>query len=453
MHPYTVKATLPALRLFSTAPLDDIGKVLPPRFLREADTSNYDAVTLQRNDVPFDADNGKPLPIDDQQTSKYEIESCTLDGDYYHVQWGDGHNSQYAASWIKETTERWHGTQDATTPRIPWSNLTEQKVRADPSLSLTFPDILEKSGMEKALKALYQYGFVLVTDTPIADGGAGVAALASCVSGGSVKENISNSLLASYRSGGTEIMLPQCTEGPLRTLYGFVWSTSSTNQADGASVADSAYGKGSLPLHTDMTYHRDPPGLQIFTMVQPALKGGESVFGDGFAAANFLKKHHFDAFSTLSSVVRSYRCVDEATGWCLEASGPIIATSSSGVVTGIRHNDLDRLPDLPPCRSTREESNAFYEKLAEAHRQWNEVLSRDEFRLVMSLRPGDTVVVANQVSCLCVSGTTSERKKDCESQICHCSSFSLFSAAFMLDIASVQMIRAHVLSWVAMLGK
>jgi hypothetical protein len=36
--------------------------------------------------------------------------------------------------------------------------------------------------------------------------------------------------------------------------------------------------------------------------------------------------------------------------------------------------------------------------LAEAHYEWDKLLSMDEFRLVMKLQPGDTMVVANHVS-------------------------------------------------------
>ena len=376
-------------------------KLLPPlpnRFLRDADPSNYDAATHQRNDVPFDNDTGKPLPrSDDQQEAvKYAIRDCNNRDGVYTIEWGDGHASQYSEKWSSDTFGKWRGVEDENTPRILWSNLTEAKVRNDASLSLTFSDLLEESGMKRALKALYQYGFVLITETPL-DDGAGIAALASALSGGSVKEGASYSILANYRNGGKETILPHATEGPLRTLYGSVWWTTSSGQVEGTSVADSAYGKGGLPLHTDMTYHRDPPGLQIFTMVQPALEGGESVYGDGFAAADYLKVFHPDAFSTLSSVVRTYRCIDDTTGWHLEGRGPVISALDNGIVTAIRHNDLDRLPDLPPFGISPEEADAFYEKLSDAHRKWNDVLSSDDFRLVMSLKPGDTAVVANQV--------------------------------------------------------
>ena len=182
------------------------------------------------------------------------------------------------------------------------------------------------------------------------------------------------------------------------SLYGTVWSTTSTGQADGSSVADSAYGSDGLPLHTDMTYCRDPPGLQIFTMKSPAEKGGESVFADGFAIASQLRDDYPEAFHTLANTIRRYRCIDNETGWQLEASGPIIQFRD-GQIVGIRHNDLDRLPDLPPVACfVPDEMDEFYESLETAHSLWDDLIAQDKFRLVMKLQPGDTMVVANQVS-------------------------------------------------------
>lgn len=212
-----------------------------------------------------------------------------------------------------------------------------------------------------------------------------------------MKENKTTSLVANYREGGSETVLEHGTDGPLRTLYGSVWSTSSSSQEDGTSKADSAYGSDGLPLHTDMTYMRDPPGLQIFTMVQPATEGGESVFGDGFAAADELRTKDPGAFVMLSETIRRYRCVDETAGWNLQACGPVISMHN-GKLSSIRHNDLDRLPDLPSGMSSPEEIDAFYSSLEKAHASWDELLAQDKSRLVMKLGPGDTMVVANQVS-------------------------------------------------------
>ena len=148
-------------------------------------------------------------------------------------------------------------------------------------------------------------------------------------------------------------------------------------------------------------------------MKHPAEQGGESVFGDGFAAANILKQNHPEAFSILTGTDRRYRSIDSETGWHLEANGPVIALGENGSrVVGIRHNDLDRLPDLPPAEIIRGEYGShssssspaaiqsFYEGLEHAHAAWDAILSDDDFRLEVSLNAGDTIIVANQV-CLC----------------------------------------------------
>jgi alpha-ketoglutarate-dependent taurine dioxygenase len=203
-------------------------------------------------------------------------------------------------------------------------------------------------------------------------------------------------MLHHYLSGAADVILPRGTDGPMRTLYGTVWSTISSGQEQGSSVADSAYGQEALPLHTDMTYFRDPPGLQIFTMLQPALRGGESLFCDGFAVAERVRSADPEAFSVLATTPRRFRSIDTETGWHLEASGPVIALYNDQVVS-IRHNDLDRLPDLPCSHQSPQDHVEFYEKLRVAHQVWDSVLSSDDIRLEMRLRNGDTMIVANQV--------------------------------------------------------
>lgn len=378
---------------FSTEDLSS----LPWQLLRAMDSSNYDKITHQRVDVPYDSATGKPgLSNKTKKDKEYSIEHVSLDGEDYNVLWSDGLSSRYSVASVERHVNRWK--RQLPKDREFWSCLTEDDVRHSSDLSISFSDLITDLGMNRAISSLYRYGIVLVTGTPIDDDGAGVAALGAALGGGSVKNIASTSILANYREGGNEIMLPHGTDGPLRTLYGTVWSTTSAGQVDGASVADSAYGSDGLPLHTDMTYFRDPPGLQIFTMVQPAMEGGDSVFADGFAVANQLRSSDPDAFETLSNTVRRYRCLDAETGWHLEASGPVIQVRD-GQIVGVRHNDLDRLPDLPPSSASEpEEINAFYEELERAHASWDSLLAQDKYRLIVKLQPGDTMVVANQVS-------------------------------------------------------
>lgn len=359
------------------------------------DPTNFDPDTMQRTDVSFDAGTGKPL-IQTTLPAPLEIREYSSDGDYFRVEWDDGSVSKYATEWVDDALLRWKGEISKTDQRhVLWTGLTEDMVRSpSSSLNIPFERAIAAEGFAPSLRSLYEYGILLVTNTPIYDGGAGVAALASAFGGGSVKNK--TSLLTNYWSGGhNEIMLPRGTDGPLRTLYGTIWTTTSSGQVKGASIADSAYGHEALPLHTDLTYHRDPPGLQIFTMVQPAQPGGESIFGDGFAVADRLRRTNPEAFATLAGTVRRYRCIDYATGWHLEGSGPVITVDNNRVVM-IRHNDLDRLPSLPPLDVVNVAD--FYSKQQAAHLAWDKMLAEDETQLVIRLQAGDTIVVANQVS-------------------------------------------------------
>lgn len=376
-------------RCFSSSSDDEEAILkLPAAFLRASDASNFDSTTMQRNDVAFDIDSGKPTPQPSEPHIP-AIKRCTREGDLFKISWEDGLVSEYTAGWVKEQLNE----QDFFfSDRILWEGLSEDSFRASSSLSLHFDDVLTTDGQSRALKTLYQYGILMVTDTPIDDQGTSVAALAAALGGGSVKN--STSVLSQYLEGNAVVSLPRGTDGPLRTLYGTVWSTTTEGQAEGASVADSAYGHEGLPLHTDMTYLRDPPGLQIFTMVRPAKRGGESVFGDGFAAAEKLRSMHPFSFDMLHMFKRRYRCIDQETGWYLEAHAPVISLRNAKV-TAIRHNDLDRLPDLPP--NDVKDIDGFYKNLAKAHALWDSILADDNMRLVIALQPGETVVVANQV--------------------------------------------------------
>lgn len=447
---------------------------LPRQFLEAHDDLNFDPSTHQRNDVLFDPVNGKP-PIALPNTQSMSVtldakdvaELINKDGS------GDGSSTStssttYSKDWTRVHEEFWrknpsdfdcqwediamknnkgagHDSEEEkndATKRVLWSNWTEDMLR-DPSIS---PILFEydnlrdatsnKSGNnnlcdtqeKRVLKALYQYGLVLITGTP-------------CQTDSLPEEFMNPSLPKNADSKeSAESALLHLTSligyHPLQTLYGpGVWSTSSKstfyNEADAdgnsASTADSAYGSTSLPLHTDMTYMASPPGVQVFLMVQPAtlpdtkseinsesssapVPTGQSVYLDGFAAAQQLRIENSEAFDILASTTRQYRCVDEQEGWHLEASGAaiealprgtnIIGADKWGPVKAIRHNDLDRLPDLPPYPDNEDQmvksSDEFYTQLCKAHEVWDDILRRDSMRLVISLQPGDCVLVSNQ---------------------------------------------------------
>jgi hypothetical protein len=422
--------------------------------------------------VEYNEHDGRPILTNVKHADpKFQIQSATVTGGGrdYTIQWKDGHSSIFTKDWVNMQLNRLglglgysmdqyaasqslgggEEEEDSSIvpPRVPWSNLTQEALCSNKEyrMAFDFDDLVstekEEQPLKNAIQSLYQYGLLLVTSTPTDDKGAGIAALASALSGPAHKLSPSTSLLSAYQQQHNQqheqennhqqehspILLEQGTDGPQRTLYGSIWSTQSSAMADHVSTADSAYTSHALPLHTDMTYHRDPPGLQLFTMASPAVDGGESIFADGLAVAEYMRKHHVEEFNILASTPRRYHSIDPVTGWYLEGKGPVISavdrwegwggrppkdgsnvTCESqderyGPIVQIRHNDLDRLADIPPryiLQQGKEKVEEFYKDLERAHDVWDGLLSQDEFRLVVKLKPGETVVVANQVRCM-----------------------------------------------------
>ncbi|KAL7537601.1 hypothetical protein ACHAWF_005846 [Thalassiosira exigua] len=370
---------------------------------------------------------------------------------------GDASRScRFSDEWIASHSRRWRSDPDdydvpwdapsgkdaakeGDGRRVLWSHWTEDLVRDPDSSPILFDYdrvFAAKEEERRMMEALHQYGLVLITDTPIRT---------DSIAPEAMSEATRRAMGDDGRDESAEAAISRLASTlgyhPMRTLYGGgVWSTSSRssfydgaesgNDSDGddigscdgsMSTADSAYGVTSLPLHTDMTYLSSPPGVQVFLMVQPADKGenegedadatdvvptGQSTYLDGFAAARKLREEHPDAYRTLATTPRRYRSVDDQTGWHLEAVGPVIETAPGGrgefgPVRAVRHNDLDRLPDLPPYRSdvaghNYRQGEGFYRALREAHEAWDNVLRRDEMRLALNLRPGDCTLVANR---------------------------------------------------------
>lgn len=371
---------------------------LPDQFIRAIDPVNYNETTGQRIDVAFDLKNGKPFTWNRPKHRRNpKIDKFHLKDGYFRILWDDGIKSSIPLTLIQDSFERWNPAS-TNENRIYWHGLNENTVRSSSLLCTAFDHVINsKEGQSSAIRALYQYGIVLVTETPVEDNGASVAALAASIGGGSIKDT--SSILYHYKRGQRVTTIPHGTDGPMKTLFGKVWSTNAADQDEGASTADSAYGTEGLLLHTDMTYYRDPPGLQIFTMKQQATVGGESIICDGFAAANRLRTTSPESFDLLSRTIRIYRSIDQQSGWYLQARGPVISVHN-GEICMIRHNDLDRLPDLPPPVTSPMNYSQFYDKLEAAHEEWNKILASDDMRLIVPLKKGETIIVANQVSFL-----------------------------------------------------
>lgn len=72
-----------------------------------------------------------------------------------------------------------------------------------------------------------------------------------------------------------------------------------------------AYTSDALPLHTDLPNQETPPGYQFLHCLNNESQGGESIFVDGFAAAEKLKHENPKAFKLLSETKIPFRFHDD----------------------------------------------------------------------------------------------------------------------------------------------
>jgi gamma-butyrobetaine dioxygenase len=72
-----------------------------------------------------------------------------------------------------------------------------------------------------------------------------------------------------------------------------------------------AYTSIALPLHTDLTNQELPPGYQFLHCLSNEADGGGSIFCDGFAVAEDLRRADVAAFDLLVNILISFRFHDD----------------------------------------------------------------------------------------------------------------------------------------------
>ncbi|RMX66531.1 hypothetical protein DD238_004599 [Peronospora effusa] len=170
-----------------------------------------------------------------------------------------------------------------------------------------------------------------------------------------------------------------------RTIYGTMWTTNPTNEEEGYN--DTASTNLELPNHTDGTYIREPPGLQIFNCAAQAGDGGESRYVDSFYVTETLKNEDPEAFRVLSTTVLPFFAVDNDAH--LASMEPMIRIDYAGNIVQFRHNDYDR---APLTHLNFVEVGKFYK----AHRILLDIMRRPEMEFCTKLQVGDMMVVDNQ---------------------------------------------------------
>ena len=165
------------------------------------------------------------------------------------------------------------------------------------------------------------------------------------------------------------------------TNYGLLFDVRAVPQPENLAYSDVGLG-----LHTDNPYREPVPGFQALHVLVAAPDGGESLFADGFAIAEHLRREDPQAFEILARtpVPFAYRSRNAA----LTAERPLIQLSCRGEVTAVHYNNRS----IQPLPLAAEAAERYYG----AYRRFALLLREPRFMLRLMMRSGDLVVFDNQ---------------------------------------------------------
>ncbi|XKE46252.1 TauD/TfdA family dioxygenase [Halomonas organivorans] len=256
--------------------------------------------------------------------------------------WADGHVSRFDAVWLHQRRPG-APAPDPVPPRRPWDE-------AFRPARIAHGDFVAGAEGERAwLRALLRDGLVLLEDGPLAD------------------EEVS-------RLAGRI--------GPLRaTNFGARFDVRSKPNPNNA-----AYTAIGLALHSDLPNWRHPPDIQLLYCLENDAEGGESIFADGFAAAETLRRLDPEAFRVLSETPIDFRFQDEAHDIVWRA--PVLTLDDAGRVTEVRLNNWIR----DSLRLPFEAIDAWYA----AYRTFWRLVHDPRHQLEFALAPGEMVAFDNR---------------------------------------------------------
>lgn len=148
----------------------------------------------------------------------------------------------------------------------------------------------------------------------------------------------------------------------------------------------SAYTSMGLELHTDLANWRYPPDIQLLFCLKSAVKGGDSVFADGFAAAEELRASDPDAFELLTTQPVEYRFHDATCD--IRTRARLIDTDRDGTLQRIRFNNWLRGATVFP--------EGVLEQMYTAIGKFWGMLRDPKYQLHLRLRPGELIAYDNQ---------------------------------------------------------
>jgi gamma-butyrobetaine dioxygenase len=169
--------------------------------------------------------------------------------------------------------------------------------------------------------------------------------------------------------------------GPVRASnFGEYYDVISMSQPNASAYTDMG-----LELHTDLANWRYPPDIQLLCCLKSDVRGGDSVFGDGFRVADDLRLTDPAAFDLLTTQPLEYRFHDNRCD--IRSASTMIEIDCNGNLQRIRFNNWLRGASLFP-------EPIVAPMYAAIGRFWR-MLRDPKYQLHLRLRPGELIAYNN----------------------------------------------------------
>ncbi|HEY6484453.1 MAG TPA: TauD/TfdA family dioxygenase [Steroidobacteraceae bacterium] len=165
------------------------------------------------------------------------------------------------------------------------------------------------------------------------------------------------------------------------TNYGEVFDVRSVPRPENLAYSDLGLG-----LHTDNPYREPVPGFQALHALVTSDEGGESLFADGFAIAEHLRRSDPEGFAQLTATAVPFHY--RSAGADLYAERPLIQLACDGEISAVHYNSRS----IAPLKLAVRDAERFYA----AYRGLAALLRLPRFQLQYRLHDGDLVVFDNQ---------------------------------------------------------
>ena len=187
------------------------------------------------------------------------------------------------------------------------------------------------------------------------------------------------------------------------TNFGYKFVIKSVNEPHNL-----AFDSISLQHHTDFTYCKKPPDVALFHCLNNADEGGDSLWVDGFACAEELRRVEPDAFALLTQI--SVQHMDVTDKWDLQASHATIEVESTG--GGGSAGALKRIYFNERTRDSwrawqkygsggsgsggsRKEAAQFSPEFYDALKKFERIVEKTSLHINTPLQPGELVLFDN----------------------------------------------------------